>query len=94
MPDNTPDDVKKVRLSRVKEVLKASTIAKTNAMLGKTLNVLVEKVSDRDSTMLIASADNTRLVQFVGDASLIGQFTTVKVTDIRSMNLVQAELVG
>jgi tRNA-2-methylthio-N6-dimethylallyladenosine synthase len=93
LPDNTPEDVKKVRLSRVKEVLKASTIAKTNEMLGKTMQVLVEKISDRDSTMLIASADNTRLVQFVGDASLIGQFTTVKLIDIRSMNLVQAELV-
>jgi tRNA-2-methylthio-N6-dimethylallyladenosine synthase len=93
LPDHTPEDVKKVRLSRVKAVIKASTVAKTDAMLGKTLQVLVEKSSDRQQGALIASADNTRLVQFIGDAALIGQFVTVKVTDIRSMNLVQAELV-
>ncbi len=94
LPDHTPEDVKKERLARVKAVIKASTVAKTDAMLGKTMQVLVEKHSDREEGMLIASADNTRLVQFVGDSSLIGQFATVKVTDIRSMNLVQAELVG
>jgi len=94
LPDSTPEDVKKERLARVKAVIKASTVAKTDAMLGKTMQVLVEKHSDREEGMLIASADNTRLVQFVGDASLIGQFATVKVTDIRSMNLVQGELVG
>lgn len=94
LPDHTPEDVKKVRLARVKDVIKASTVAKTDAMLGKTLEVLVEKVSDRDDSMLIGSADNTRLVQFIGDKSLIGQFATVRVTEIRSMNLVQGELVG
>ncbi len=94
LPDHTPEDVKKVRLARVKDVIKASTVAKTDAMLGKTMQVLVEKVSDRDDSMLIASADNTRLVQFVGDKALIGQFATIKVIEIRSMNLVQGELVS
>ncbi|WP_410210450.1 tRNA (N6-isopentenyl adenosine(37)-C2)-methylthiotransferase MiaB [Aquirhabdus sp.] len=94
LPDHTPEDVKKERLARVKTVIKASTVAKTDAMLGQTLKVLVEKTSDREEGALIASADNTRLVQFVGDASLIGQFAEVKVTGIRSMNLVQADLVA
>jgi tRNA-2-methylthio-N6-dimethylallyladenosine synthase len=94
LPDPTPEDVKKVRLSRVKAVLKASTIAKTDAMLGKTMQVLVEKVSDRDDSMLIGSADNTRLVQFIGDKALIGQFADIRVIEIRSMNLVQGELVS
>ncbi len=94
LPDHTPEDVKKVRLSRVKDVIKASTVAKTDAMLGKTMQVLVEKISDRDDSMLIGSADNTRLVQFIGDKALIGQFATVRVTEIRSMNLVQGELAG
>ena len=88
LPDPTPEDVKKQRLSEVKAVIKASTIAKTNAMLGQTLRVLVEKTSDRDDRMLLGSADNTRLVQFIGDPALIGQFVSVEVTDILSMNLV------
>lgn len=93
LPDPTPEDVKKQRLSDVKAVIKASTIAKTNAMLGQTLRVLVEKTSDRDDRMLLGSADNTRLVQFIGDPALIGQFVSVEVTDILSMNLVQGNLV-
>ncbi|MEC7118585.1 MAG: tRNA (N6-isopentenyl adenosine(37)-C2)-methylthiotransferase MiaB [Pseudomonadota bacterium] len=92
LPDPTPEDVKKRRLSDVKAVIKASTIAKTNAMLGQTVRVLVEKISDRDDRMLLGSADNTRLVQFIGDSTLIGHFVDVEVTDILSMNLVQGEL--
>ena len=43
--------------------------------------------------MLIGSADNTRLVQFIADPVLIGQFVDIEVTDILSMNLVQGNLV-
>lgn len=93
LPDDTPEDVKKERLAQVKAVIKASSIDKTNAMLGQTLRVLVEKPSDREPGMLLGSADNTRLVQFTGDSSWIGRFATIKVTRIISMNLVQGELV-
>ncbi|ONG38448.1 tRNA (N6-isopentenyl adenosine(37)-C2)-methylthiotransferase MiaB [Alkanindiges hydrocarboniclasticus] len=94
LPDDTPEDVKKVRLSQVKEVIKRSSIDKTNAMLGQTVRVLIEKPSDRHHDMLIGSADNTRLVQFVGDSSWIGRFADIKITQIRSMNLVEGELVS
>lgn len=93
LPDDTPMDVKKERLAQVKAVIKASSIDKTNAMLGQTLRVLIEKPSDRFEGMLMGSADNTRLVQFTGDSSWIGRFATIKVTRIISMNLVQGELV-
>ncbi len=93
LPDDTPSDVKKERLAQVKAVIKTSSIDKTNAMLGQTLRVLIEKPSDRFEGMLMGSADNTRLVQFTGDSSWIGRFATIKVTRIISMNLVQGELV-
>lgn len=94
LPDDTPEDTKKERLAAVKDVLKKSTIAKTDAMLGQTIRILIEKTSDRFEGMLIGSADNTRLVQFEGDASLVGRFAQVKVTRIISMNMVQAELIS
>lgn len=93
LPDDTPTDVKKERLAQVKSVIKNSSIDKTNAMLGQTLRVLIEKPSDRFEGMLLGSADNTRLVQFSGDTSWIGRFATIKVTRIISMNMVQGELV-
>ncbi len=94
LPDNTPDDVKKERLAAVKSVIKTSSIDKTNAMLGQTVRVLIEKPSDRFENMLIGSADNTRLVQFEGDSSLIGHFAQIKVSRIISMNMVQGELLS
>ena len=92
LPDNIPESVKKQRLSDVKHVLKQSTIEKTNAMQDQVVRVLIEKTSDRHHDMLIGSADNTRLVQFKGDASLIGRFADIKISQIISMNLVQGEL--
>lgn len=93
LPDDTPEAVKKARLSEVQRVIKASSIAKTDAMLGQTLRVLIEKPDERHPDWLIGTADNTRLVQIAGDSSWIGHFASVKVTDILSMNLVRAELV-
>ena len=94
LPDNIPESVKKQRLSAVKQVLKHSSIEKTNAMQGQIQRVLIEKRSDRHHDMLIGSADNTRLVQFKGDASLIGRFADIKISQIISMNLVQGELLN
>jgi tRNA-2-methylthio-N6-dimethylallyladenosine synthase len=92
LPDDTPEDVKKERLARVKTVIKQSSIDKTNAMLGQTVRVLVEKPSDRHEGVLLGSADNTRWVEFVGDPSLIGRFAQIEVTQIASMNLVRGRL--
>ncbi len=92
LPDNIPERVKKQRLNDVKHVLKQSTIEKTNAMQDQVVRVLIEKASERHHDMLIGSADNTRLVQFKGDASLIGRFADIKISQIISMNLVQGEL--
>lgn len=94
LPDNIPESVKKQRLSAVKQVLKHSSIEKTNAMQDQVLRVLIEKRSDRHHDMLIGSADNTRLVQFKGDASLIGRFADIKINQIISMNMVQGELLS
>ncbi|XID74465.1 tRNA (N6-isopentenyl adenosine(37)-C2)-methylthiotransferase MiaB [Alkanindiges sp. WGS2144] len=92
LPDDTPDLVKKARLAAIKDVIKRSSIAKTDAMLGQTVRVLIEKPSDRHHDMLIGSADNTRLVQLRGEPDWIGRFAQVKITHIKSMNLVEGEL--
>lgn len=93
LPDDTPEIVKKARLAEVQQIIKKSSIDKTDAMLGRTERVLIEKVSEQDPTMLIGTADNTRLVCFKGDPSWIGQFADVKITEIKTLNLVQGEVV-
>ncbi len=59
------------------------------------LNVfLLKKVSDQDPNILLGTADNTRLVTFVGDASWVGRFAEIEITEIKTLNLVYGELLN
>lgn len=89
-----PENVKKERLSQVQQVIKRSSIDKTDAMKNTVQRVLIEKVSDKDPNMLIGTADNTRLVTLAGDTSWIGKFAEVKITEIKTLNLVYGELLN
>ena len=94
LPDDTPEQVKKDRLAQVQQVIKQSSIDKTDAMLGKIERVLIEKVSDKDPNLLIGTADNTRLVTFIGDAAWVGRFAEIEITEIKTLNLVYGELLN
>lgn len=94
LPDDTPMLVKKARLAALQDVIRQSSIDKTDAMLGQTHRVLVEKVSERNPNLLIGTADNTRLVEFVGDAAWIGRFAEIEITEIKTLNLVYGELLN
>lgn len=94
LEDTIPESVKKERLSQVQQVIKRSSIDKTDAMKNTVQRVLIEKVSDKDPNMLIGTADNTRLVTLAGDTSWIGKFAEVKITEIKTLNLVYGELLN
>jgi hypothetical protein len=51
---------------------------------------LVEKVSDRQEGYLVGSAENLRLVFFPADASLVGRFVDVVITEEANVNAVRA----
>ena len=86
--------MKKERLSKVQQWIKRSSIEKTDAMLGTIQRVLIENVSNKDPNLLVGTADNTRLVTFVGDASWVGRFAEIEVTEIKTLNLVYGELLN
>ncbi|MCJ8146942.1 tRNA (N6-isopentenyl adenosine(37)-C2)-methylthiotransferase MiaB [Acinetobacter sp. A3.8] len=94
LPDDTPELVKKARLAEIQKVIKQSSIDKTDAMLGRTERVLIEKVSDHHPHMLVGTADNTRLVSFEGSADWIGQFAEVEITEIKTLNFVYGKLLN
>ena len=94
LPDSTPDAVKKQRLAQVQQWIKRSSIDKTDAMLGTIQRVLIEKVSDKDPNLLVGTADNTRLVSFIGDAAWVGRFAEIEITDIKTLNFVYGELLN
>lgn len=103
--DDVSLDTKKQRLAVFQEVIKQSTLKKTEQMIGQTVRVLVEQIADRHPENLLGTADNTRSVMFVNpnydaDAidnsnkdALIGHFVMVKVTDFVSPHMVKGELV-
>ncbi len=86
LPDDTPEDVKKARLQILKDRIRVQTQRKTEAMVGSRQRLLVERVSDRVPGYLIGIAENTRWVHFPGDASLIGRFVDVDITEAASIN--------
>ncbi|WP_269914546.1 tRNA (N6-isopentenyl adenosine(37)-C2)-methylthiotransferase MiaB [Acinetobacter sp. HY1485] len=94
LEDNIPEDVKKARLAKVQKVIKQSSIAKTDAMLGTVQRVLIEGISKNDPNVLTGTADNTRFVNFIGDASWIGRFAEIEITEIKTLNLVYGELLN
>lgn len=86
LPDDTPESVKKQRLQSLKDLVSRNAARKTDEMLGTRQRVLVDKLSDRIEGYVVGSAENTRLITFPGDASLIGRFVDVDIVKITSMN--------
>ncbi|WP_323842374.1 tRNA (N6-isopentenyl adenosine(37)-C2)-methylthiotransferase MiaB [Moraxella sp. Pampa] len=93
LPDDVSLDTKKARLAEFQEVIKTSTFAKTRAMVGQTVRVLVEEHANRREGYLHGTADNTRSVIFKGGDELLGKFVSVHVNQAISMHLVEGELV-
>lgn len=94
LEDTIPEEVKKERLSHVQKVIKQSSIEKTDAMLGTIQRVLIENVSKNDPDLLVGTADNMRLVSFIGDPSWVGRFAEIEITDIKTLNFVYGELLN
>lgn len=85
---------KKARLATFQQVILDSTFAKTRAMIGTVVPVLVEEKSDRMDGHLHGSAENTRSVVFVGGDELLGKFVNVKITEFVGPHMVKGELVA
>jgi tRNA-2-methylthio-N6-dimethylallyladenosine synthase len=82
LPDDTPEAVKKERLSRLQAEVKRQADAISSAMVGRTVSVLVSGPSRRDPGELQGRTENNRVVNFrAADSALIGQFAAVEITD-------------
>lgn len=81
LADDVPAEVKSERLQRLQNLINEQEQAVNQAMVGTVQRVLVEGPSRRDSSMLAGRTDNNRIVNFVGNARLIGHFAQVRVTE-------------
>jgi len=81
LPDDVPLEVKKARLARLQAKINQQAAAISAAMVGSTQKILVERVSRKDERQLSGRTENNRVVNFDGDAALIGGFVEVEITE-------------
>ncbi len=79
--DKTPEDVKSRRMRELLEVQREVSTEGYKRFLGKTLRVLADGESRKHPGYLTGKSDEFIIVEFEGDASLIGKFVRVHVTE-------------
>jgi tRNA-2-methylthio-N6-dimethylallyladenosine synthase len=80
--DDTPQDVKLARLSKLQSINETQGDAISRAMLGTTQRVLIDGTSRKDANLLAGKTDNNRVVDIAGSANLINTFVNVKITNV------------
>ena len=81
LDDPIPEAVKKERLQVLQAKIRDQAEAISNAMVGTTERVLVMHHSQKDCQQLAGRTENNRVVNFTGDAALIGGFADVRITE-------------
>ena len=91
--DSTTGLIKKHRLAILQDVIAQNTAGYNKQMIGTIQPVLVEGISKKSEEQISGRTENNRVVNFTGDAALIGQFVDVRITEAWA-NSLQGELVG
>jgi tRNA-2-methylthio-N6-dimethylallyladenosine synthase len=81
LADDTPLEAKKERLQILQSRINQQALDISRGMVGTTQRVLVEKLSKKSDRQVSGRTENNRWVNFDADASLIGQFVDVVVTE-------------
>jgi len=81
LPDEVPRELKQERLARLQAQLNTQARRISEAMVGSTQRVLVEKPSRRDPRQLAGRTENMRWVNFDGPAVLVDRFAEVRITE-------------
>ncbi|MCZ6667953.1 MAG: TRAM domain-containing protein, partial [Gammaproteobacteria bacterium] len=80
IPDQITQDVKKERLKFLQDRILQQAAQISRKMVGSTQKILVEGYSKKSDQEMAGRTENNRVVNFVGDVSLTGQFIDVKIT--------------
>ena len=78
--DDTPHEAKLARLHTLQAVIDANVKRFGQALVGTTQRVLVEGASRRDANELMGRTVCNRVVNFEGDARLVGQMIDLRIT--------------
>jgi tRNA-2-methylthio-N6-dimethylallyladenosine synthase len=81
LPDDVPIALKKQRLAQLQARIIEMAQAISLSMVGTQQRILVEHPSRKNPEKLAGRTENNRVVNFVGNADLIGQFVDVRITE-------------
>ena len=87
LPDETPMEIKKERLSRLQALINRQALEISKGMVGGVQRILVEGYSKKDANQLAGRTENNRVVNFDGQPRLIGQFVDVTITEALNNSL-------
>ncbi|PHS22730.1 MAG: tRNA (N6-isopentenyl adenosine(37)-C2)-methylthiotransferase MiaB [Methylophaga sp.] len=85
--DSVSDEEKKQRLKQVQQRLLEQETQHSQAMLGTTQRILVERVAERVEGEMKGRTENNRSVVFEGSKALLGKFVDVNITEAYSNSL-------
>jgi tRNA-2-methylthio-N6-dimethylallyladenosine synthase len=85
--DDTPQATKLERLHRLQALINEQAAGISQAMVGTTQRILVEKPSRRDPNELTGRTEDNRIVNFPGHRRLIGHMVDVRIVQAFSNSL-------
>jgi len=90
MGDDVPEEVKVRRLSEIIEVQNSIAAEINTALVGTTVDVLVEKISAKSSDEWMGRTDNNKFVVFPKAGAALGDMVRVKIQRTNSATLIGA----
>ncbi len=91
--DDTPQEIKLARLSKLQAINEAQGDAISRNMLGSIQRVLIDGASHKYPDLLAGKTDNNRVVDIAGRNDLINTFVNVKITDVSNPKRLQGQIV-
>jgi len=93
LADKTSHEVKLARLTKLQAINEALGKSISTQMLGTVQRVLIESTSWKNANELAGKTDNNRIVDLVGDKSLIHTFVNVRITDVSNPKRLRGEII-
>ena len=93
LADETSQEVKLARLTKLQAINEALGKNISSQMLGTIQRVLIESTSWKNANELAGKTDNNRIVDLVGAESLIHSFVNVRITDVSNPKRLRGEII-
>jgi len=91
--DNVAMEIKKDRLQRLNEIVNVCALERNQIYQNQEVKVLVHGESKKNSEVLSGYTEENKLVNFIGEKSLVGKIVPVKITCVKTWSL-DGEYIG